>query len=180
MITSETFFDNVRLPADALFGEENRGWYYMTNALDLERVMIEPHSLYQRRVDALVGHIKEKRSELAADPVVSTRLAEAAVDGEVSRALALTNAIMVQNGVTPTMEGAMVKVWGSEARFRIDSIAMDLLGPEGGLRRENDAAPLGGKLEENYRGSSVHRFAGGTNDVLRRIIATRGLGLPRG
>ena len=180
IITSETFFDNVRLPADALFGELNRGWYYMTNALDLERVMIEPQSLYQRRVDALVEHIEEQRPELKDDPVVQIRLAEATVDSEVSRALAMTNAIMVQNGITPTMEGAMVKVWGSEARYRMDSLALDLLGPEGGLRRENEDAPAGGKLEENYRGSSVHRFAGGTNDVLRRIIATRGLGLPRG
>ena len=180
IVTSETFFDNVRIPADALFGEEHRGWYYMTNALDLERVMIEPHSLYRRRVDGLVAHLRESRPELAADPVVRTKLAEAAVDGEISRALALTNAIMVQNGVTPTMEGAMVKVWGSEARFRFDSLALDLLGPEGALRREHADAPLGGKLEENYRASPVHRFAGGTNDVLRRVIATRGLGLPRG
>ena len=180
IITSETFFDNVRLPADALFGELNRGWYYMTNALDLERVMIEPQSLYQRRVDALVQHIEDNRPELKDDIVVRTRLAEATVDSEVSRALAMTNAIIVQNGITPTMEGAMVKVWGAEARYRMDSLALDLLGPEGGLRRENEDAPVGGKLEENYRGSSVHRFAGGTNDVLRRIIASRGLGLPRG
>ena len=180
IITSETFFDNVRLPADALFGEENRGWHYMTNALDLERVMIEPQSLYTRRVDALLDHIREDRPELAADPVVRTKIAEAACDGEISRALALTNAVMVQNGITPTMEGAMVKVWGSEARYRFDSLAMDLLGQPAALRREVEDAPLAGKLEENYRGSSVHRFAGGTNDVLRRIIATRGLGLPRG
>lgn len=179
-LTSETFFDNVRIPADALFGEENRGWYYMTNALDLERVMIEPQSLYQRRLDGLIKHINDQRPDLAVDPVLRTKLAEASVDSEVSRALALTNAIMVQNGITPTMEGAMVKVWGSETRARFDSLGMDLLGPEGGLRRDNESAPLGGKLEENYRGSSVHRFAGGTNDVLRRIIATRGLGLPRG
>ena len=117
IITSETFFDNVRLPADTLFGELNRGWYYMSNALDLERVMIEPQSLYQRRVDALVSHIEDNRPELMDDPVVRTRLAEATVDSQVSRALAMTNAIMVQNGITPTMEGAMVKVWGSEARY---------------------------------------------------------------
>jgi alkylation response protein AidB-like acyl-CoA dehydrogenase len=180
MITSETFFEDVRIPADALFGEENRGWYYMTNALDLERVMIEPYSLYQRRVDNIVGHLKAQRPDLLGNPVVRTKMAEAAVDGEISRALAMTNAIMVQNGITPTMEGAMVKAWGSEARYRIDSLGMDLLGNEAVLQRDSPDAPLRGVIEEEYRGSSVHRFAGGTNDVLRRIIATRGLGLPRG
>ena len=180
MITSETFFEDVHIPADALFGEENRGWYYMTNALDLERVMIEPYSLYQRRVDNIVGHLKEQRPDLLGDPVVRTKMAEATVDGEISRALAMTNAIMVQNGITPTMEGAMVKAWGSEARYRIDSLGMDLLGNEAVLQRDSPDAPLRGVIEEEYRGSSVHRFAGGTNDVLRRVIATRGLGLPRG
>ena len=180
IITSETFFENVRLPADALFGEENRGWYYMTNALDLERVMIEPYSLFQRRVDTFIDHVKSERPDLVDDPVVRTKVGEAVLDGEISRALATTNATLVEHGITPTMEGAMVKIWGSEARYRMDSMAMDLLGNPAVLQREYEGAPMGGKIEEEYRASSVHRFAGGTNDVLRRVIATRGLGLPRG
>lgn len=180
IVTSETFLEDVRIPADALFGEENRGWYYMANALDLERVMIAPYGIIARLLESLVEYIRTERPKLHDDPVVCTRLAEAALDVEINRALSTTNATMFHNGITPTMEGAMAKVFSSEARFRLASLGMELLGNSGGLRRESETAPLDGRFEEEYRESSVHRFAGGTNDVLRRIIATRGLGLPRG
>ena len=75
----------------------------------------------------------------------------------------------------------MIKVWGSEARFRLSSLALDIIGARAVLRAENgESAPLTGKFEEDYFVSPRWRFTGGTNDVQRRIIATRGLGLPRG
>lgn len=74
----------------------------------------------------------------------------------------------------------MVKVWGSETRYRISALALDLMGNEAILQQGSGDPPLDATFEEAYRRSPVDRFAGGTNDVQRRIIATRGLGLPRG
>ena len=152
----------------------------MANALDLERVMIAPYGMLARLHERLVEYVGTERAELRDDPVVRTRLAESALEVEVNRALSTTNATMFHNGITPTMEGAVAKIYSSEARFRLASLVLELLGSSGGLRRETEEAPLDGRLEEEYRESSMHRFAGGTNDVLRRIIATRGLGLPSG
>jgi alkylation response protein AidB-like acyl-CoA dehydrogenase len=180
VVTSETFFEDVRIPVDSLFGDENRGWYYMANALDLERVMIAPYGIVQRLLEQLVEYIRGERPDLLDDPVVRTRVAEAELEVEINRALSTTNATMFHNGVTPTMEGAMAKVWSSDARHRLASLAMDLLGQAGGLKEAATGAPVLGRFEEEYRESPVHRFAGGTNDILRRVIATRGLGLPRG
>ena len=75
----------------------------------------------------------------------------------------------------------MAKVWSSDAKERVTSVAMDLLGAEGALQASGgDAAPLDGDLQERWLGVPAVRFGGGTNDVQRQIIATRGLSLPRG
>ncbi len=74
----------------------------------------------------------------------------------------------------------MVKVWGSELRYRMANLAMDLLGRSGALTSDSgDRAPAAGRMEHTYRLSPIFRFGGGTNEIQRDIIATRGLGLPR-
>lgn len=178
--TNETFYEDVRIPLNALVGEENRGWYTVAHALDLERVVIGPWRPLQRLLDDLTSHLREHRAELLAEPYVRTKLAEAKLDVEVARALATTNAALIDRGIVPTMEASMTKVWASDATARLTNLAMDLLGRAGGLQRESDdRAPLEGTFEEGWRGAPVSRFGGGTNDIQRRIIATRGLGLPR-
>ena len=178
--TNQTFYDDVRVPRDALVGEENRGWYIVTHALDHERVALAPTGALGRSFDSLIEHLKEQRPELLKDPAVRLRLAEVKVDLHVQRALATKNGAIIASGGTPTMEASMAKVWSSELRYRMHSMAMDLLGRYGGLTRESrDLAPLGGRLQSTYRVSPILRFGGGTNEVQRSIIAQRGLGLPR-
>jgi alkylation response protein AidB-like acyl-CoA dehydrogenase len=179
--TNETFYENVRVPASALVGEENRGWYIVAHALDHERVGLAPVSGLAHSFDLLVDYLRVCRPALLQDARVRGRLAELKVDLHMHRALITENASIIAARRTPTMEASMAKVWSSELRYRLNSLAMDLLGRAGALSRESgDAAPLGGRLEAAYRGSPVLRFGGGTNEVQRNIIAQRGLGLPRG
>ena len=75
----------------------------------------------------------------------------------------------------------MTKVWSTDMKERVSNLAMDLLGWEGALHVSNgDIAPARGDFEGRWRLSPSTRFGGGTNDVQRQIIATRGLSLPRG
>jgi alkylation response protein AidB-like acyl-CoA dehydrogenase len=179
--TNETFWEDVRIPADSLVGELDRGWYQASNALDLERVVLGAStSRLRRSLEQFVDHLKTERPELIDDSYVRTTVAEAKVDVEMARALSLTCAALVDTGMTPTMEGSMSKVWSSETAERMYSQFMEILGPAGVLDREEAEAPLEGALERGWLGSPVSRFGGGTNDIQRRIIATRGLGLPRG
>ena len=180
MRTNQTFYDNVRVSSDALIGEENRGWYVLTHALDHERVALAPTGGLGRNFDSLIEHLREQRPELLQDRAVRLRLAEMKLDLHTQRALAAKNGSIIANGGTPTMEASMAKVWSSELRYRMHSLAMDLLGRYGALTREsNEVAPMGGRLESSYRMSPILRFGGGTNEVQRSIIAQRGLGLPR-
>ena len=86
MRTNETFWEDVRVPADALVGEEDRGWYMATNALDLERVMSSNAAPVLRTYDDIVRYIIERRPELKQDSYTRAAIAEAKMDVEIARA----------------------------------------------------------------------------------------------
>ena len=178
--TNEVFFEDVRIPADALIGEENKGWYTIANALDFERVSLAPTGQLARQFDRTLEYLKKERPEQIEDRGTRQRLADLKIDLHVLRALNLVNASIIANHETPTMEASMTKVWSSELRYRLSSMNMDLLGRYGALRSDDDGlTPVGGQNEQTYRSSPILRFGGGTNEVQRNIIAHRGLGLPR-
>jgi alkylation response protein AidB-like acyl-CoA dehydrogenase len=74
----------------------------------------------------------------------------------------------------------MSKVWTSELRERITGTGLRLMGEWGQLRAGSRDAPLGGSLEQVYRWTPMMKIGGGVNEVQRDIVASRGLGLPRG
>ena len=133
----------------------------------------------ERMVQDFIAYLASERTDLLDDPATRMAVAEASMRVEVGRALATNNAAMVHNDLVPTMEAAMAKVWKGDSSERIHDAFMDVLGRSGGLHESNEDAPLGGLLEAAWRSDPPHRFAGGTNDIQRRVIATRGLQLPR-
>jgi len=178
--TTETFYDDVHVGADALVGEENRGWPIIMHALNHERVGLAATGALARLYDQLVEYLREERPEKLEDPVVRARLAELQLDLREHRVLALRNAWIISKGGTPIAEASMAKVSGTELRTRLASAAMELLGRYGGLSAEaGERAPFEGRAEFNFRLSPIFRFGGGTNEVQRDIIAAAGLGLPR-
>lgn len=178
--TNEVFFDQVRVSADSLIGEENGGWRIAANALDHERVSIGGYAELARSFELLLSHLREDRPELLEEPQVRVHLAELMVELHTVRALTLTNAAIIARGETPAMQASMVKIASSEFRYHLGSAAMDILGRAGALSKgSGDAAPADGLFDSMYRRSPILRFGGGANEIQRSIIAQRGLGLPR-
>ena len=181
-LTSEVFLDDVRVPHRHLIGEENRGWYHNTHALDIERINIGAYFSYKRFLDAVVAYAKETTIDgrrLADDPIVRLRLGELAVDLETLRHLSNKNAWMVNDGQVSSMIASMAKVWSTEFYYRMTSTVLQLMGPFGRLQKGSKWAMLDGEVEVGYRNSPPARFGAGANEVQRDIIARRGLGLPR-
>ena len=85
---------------------------------------------------------------------------------------------LLESGVIPTVEVSVEKIFTSELRQRIADLALDLLGPDGLLAYRSEEAPQDGKFERLYRVAPLMRFGGGTNEVLRDVIAQRGHGMP--
>ncbi|MEE3327403.1 MAG: acyl-CoA dehydrogenase family protein [Myxococcota bacterium] len=178
--TNETFYDNVRVDRGQLVGEVNQGWPIIMHALNHERVALASTGALARIYDQLVAYFRASRPDQLADPQVRRRLAELELDLREHRSLALKNAWMISRGDTPIVEASMAKVSGTELRTRMASVAMDLMGRRGGLSAESgERAPFEGRAEFNFRLSPIFRFGGGTNEVMRDIIAAAGLGLSR-
>ncbi len=180
--TNETFFDDVRVPRKNLVGELNQGWYYITAALDFERVAIGPSGQMRRLLEKMVEYVKETQYQgqvLSKHPVVRQQLAGLANDLKVNRLFSLKCAWMVDQGVIPNKEAQMVKVFSTELRTKLADVGMQIMGLYGQLKTGSKWAPLAGEIEHFYRAAPFLRFGGGTNEVLRDIVARRGLGLPR-
>ncbi|CAI8031158.1 Putative acyl-CoA dehydrogenase FadE17 [Geodia barretti] len=113
-------------------------------------------------------------------PWVRSLMADRYIECEVARLIAYNVAYMQGQGLVPTREASMSKVFGSETVRRVTEAAMDVLGLYGTLGREEKWAPLRGRVQEHWMLSFSGTIAAGTSEVQRNIIASRGLGLPRG
>jgi len=85
---------------------------------------------------------------------------------------------MIETRETVRHESALAKVMADELGQKLTAFAMDLLGPFAPLTEASRWAPLRGTIQHAYLTSLGHTIAGGTSEILRTTVATRGLGLP--
>ena len=180
LTTYETFYDNVRIPAENLVGPLNGGWTIIMHALNHERVGLSPTSNLARNYDVLVDYLREHAPERLKDPVVRMRLAELKVELARHRALAIQNAVTISKGEISPGEASMTKISGSELRYRMSTLAMDVVGRDAAVvNPDGMSATDVTRLQSNFLASPILRFGGGTNEVQRSIIASRHLGMAR-
>ena len=180
---NQVIFDNVRVPRRNVVGEENRGWYVAVTLLDFERSGIDYSAMARRLLDEMREYATEtssNRQPLIQTPWVRNLLADRYIECEVARLMAYNVAYMQGEGLVPNKEASMSKVFGSETLQRTTTAAMEILGLYGALSRDDKWAPLKGRIQEHWMISFSHKIAAGTSEVQRNIIASRGLGLPRG
>jgi alkylation response protein AidB-like acyl-CoA dehydrogenase len=175
---NEVFFEDVRIPADQVVGEVNRGWYHLAVALDFERSGIGAFAGGRRSVERLVKVAKRDPALLARRPSVRYELADRTVDVNVGTFLSYRVATMQARGLVPNHEASASKLFGSEMGQRIAQTGMHLLGTAGQLREGSRGEVV--DLATGYLSSVSGTIAAGTSEIQRGIIATRGLGLPRG
>jgi alkylation response protein AidB-like acyl-CoA dehydrogenase len=176
---SEVFFDDVRIPKESLVGELNRGWYQVAVALDFERSGIQTYAGVRRILERLVAFVRGASPEVTRNPQVRLRLADRAVELEVGTFMAYRVAWMQSRGLIPNYEASISKVYGSELAQRVALTGSQLVGIYGGLWPGTARAPLGGRLARSYVSAVGTTIAAGTSEIMRNIIAQRGLGLPR-
>lgn len=179
---NEVFFDDVRVPKKYVVGEVNKGFYYVMLALQFERMMIGAGS-FQRVLDELVQFAKEtvrNGRPLSEDPRVRKALAAIAVEIEVFLTLYWQLAWMQDRGEVPELEASALKLLFTELSVKLANTAVDLLGPYGLLDKGSKWAPFGGRVGMGYLDSISGPIGAGTSEIQKTILATRGLGLPRG
>jgi alkylation response protein AidB-like acyl-CoA dehydrogenase len=170
---NEVFFEDVRVPVKNRVGDENRGWYVGTTTLDFERSSIGSAVGVRKQLERLLVQAKDPKSTVSFDHRVSVRheFVERWIECEVAKMLSYRVVNMQVRGLIPNHESSMCKLFSSELSQRIANLNMHLNGMHG---NERAGAAMG------YMQAVSSTIAGGTSEVQKGIIATRGLGLPRG
>lgn len=173
---NEVFFDNVRIPASQRVGEENRGWYTLAVALDFERSSIGSTSGARRSLDDFVGLVHDGRATL--NGATRGRLVDSIISAQVLRFIGYRIAAQQEKtGTAPTLLAQMAKLCAMELNQRVTSMTMQVLGMDSQAHRPGAVAE---SYTQSYLRSVANTIEGGTSEIQRNVIATRGLGLPRG
>ena len=179
----EVFLDAVRVPCDYLLGAENEGFTQLLKGLDTDRFWGRFYKApaMRRILGELVdyaNHTSVGGVPLARDPTIRRRLAQVATDIAALRMLFYRSGWMIERGIPVTAESPLGKVMADETGQKLMTLGMEMLGRYGLLQEGSRWARLGGRLQHLYQTSWSHTIAGGTSEILRTTVATRGLRLP--
>lgn len=166
--TYEIFFDNVRVPADRLVGEPNRGWDYMLSGLQLERLMTTAaySGAAQNVVDQAVAYASERKQfgkPIGNFQSIAHMLADMQTEVEASRLLLWQAAWQLNNGKDALKALSMAKLFGSETYVKAANNGMQIMGGYGYIMEFD--------MQRHYRDARSTTITAGTSQMQRNIIA---------
>jgi alkylation response protein AidB-like acyl-CoA dehydrogenase len=176
---NEVFLTDVRLPADALVGEVNRGWSLAKVTLGNERVSLSGGgALWGSGPSAgdLLDLVRANGG--VSEPHRRQQLAQLHIVAEILRLIRLRSVTAAIKGEPPGPEASVRKLIADEHGQEIMGLAKELAGTDGLL---TDGGPLGTEAAVWHYGYLFARaltIGGGTTQVQRNILAERVLGLP--
>jgi alkylation response protein AidB-like acyl-CoA dehydrogenase len=183
---NEVFLDEVRVPARNIIGDENRGWYVNATTMDFERSGIARIARLRRVLDHCVEALRDGREAgRPAGAGVRHRLADLAAAVEVSANLAYRVVSMQSSGQVPNYEVSITKLLASETSQALHNLGVNHAGLPGLLAAPEESEEAGdwrggGQWGPAYIAVIPDTIAQGSSEIQRNVIATRGLGLPRG
>ncbi|GAA4663486.1 acyl-CoA dehydrogenase family protein [Gordonia humi] len=173
---NEVFFDGVRVPASAVIGEVDNGWTVANSSLAHERTGVAAMaSELQLNVGRLVDLARPRFGESSVRREVGRIATHATVVDLMSRR-AQSRMLAGQTEIT---DAPTVKIFFSDTNLAMTEAGMRLEGADGIATEGDTAAVDDGWWQDAYLYARAWTIAGGTNEVLKNVIAERGLGLPR-
>jgi alkylation response protein AidB-like acyl-CoA dehydrogenase len=180
---NEVFFDAVDVPASAMIGTQGQGWAIANATLAHERTGVGAAVVKLRlAVEGLVG--LASRITLNGRPAIESdlvrdRIGHFTAEVEALSALTYANLTRWLRGTERMHDGAMAKLMFSELNLEMARYAVEL-GGEAGVLVEGDVDALdGGRWQDEWLYARAYTIAGGSSEIMRNLIAERGLALPR-
>jgi alkylation response protein AidB-like acyl-CoA dehydrogenase len=176
---NEVFLTDVRLPADAVVGEVNRGWELAKVTLGNERVSLSSGGALWGMGPTGADLVELVRSRGGTtDAVLRQRIAQLHTTEELLRLIRLRTVSAVVRGQSPGPEASIRKVLADEHGQAIMALAKDLAGTGALLTTEGPLGAPADMWHHGYLFAPALTIGGGTGDVQRNILAERVLGLP--
>ena len=171
--TATLYFDNCRIPADNLMGEENKGFLAIMNNFNYERYMMSAQMLgmAKRCFEECVQYSQERQTfgkNLIEHQVIRHKLADMSAKIDAMDAYLNQVAQLMNDGEMPVAEISKIKFYCSECIESIASEAMQIFGGAGYLR--------GNAVERIYREVKVMAIGGGSKEIMKDLTVKQ-LGL---
>ena len=186
VMTTATYYTDVRVPKENVIGEINGGWKLITMQLNHERVGLAALSgLTERLLDDVTTWCRVTPSGTGNDqkmidvPWVQADLAKSHALLDAIRLMTWKLAKAVSDNTLGPAEASGVKVFGTEKAVEVYRTLQGILGPVSHLREGSDGAVIHGEVERAARAAQINTFGGGVNEIQRELVATAGLGLVR-
>jgi alkylation response protein AidB-like acyl-CoA dehydrogenase len=180
---NEVFFDNVRIPKTTMVGGLNKGFYQIAQQLDYERSGVERLMTNYPLLEDIIKYVKETKhfdQPISKEINIRQSVADLVVSFEAGRLLTYRVAWIMDQGKLPTTEAALAKAFSTSFEQQLAQVATQIPGLYGTLREGSKGVPTAFRdaPTESHIFSPAYTIQGGTNEILRNIIAGRGLGLP--
>jgi alkylation response protein AidB-like acyl-CoA dehydrogenase len=179
---NEVFFDDVRVEKRFMVGQENDGFKQIMAQMDYERSgverLLQNYPIYKR----LLEYVKQMDKKGAGEGFYSwvrDSMAQLETEFQIGRLLVYHTAWTVDQGRKPSKEAALAKAYCNQYEQRLNDLATRILGPSSLLREGTPWAAFDGELAECYLWSPSYTLQGGSVEVLKNIVAQRGLNMPR-
>ena len=174
--TTEVFFDDLQIPADSLIGEEGRGFRYILDGMNAERVLIASECIGDARwfIDRASGYATERHvfgRPIGQNQGIQFPIAQAYAATEAAAAMCRCAAELFESGEPCGAEANMAKLLASEAAWQSADMCMQTHGGFA-FAEEYD-------IERKFRETRLYRIAPISNNLVLSYIAEHVLGLPR-
>jgi len=171
--TCELFFDNVSIPAENLLGEENQGFIYLMQELPWERlqIAISGIALSQAAIDWTMDYVKERKTfgrTVASFQTTRFKLAELQTQAQVAQVFVDRCIELMLKGELDTATASMAKYWVSDLQCQIVDDCVQMHGGYGYMWEY--------PIARAWADSRVQRIYGGTNEIMKEVVA-RSIGL---
>jgi alkylation response protein AidB-like acyl-CoA dehydrogenase len=173
---NEVFLDGVRVPVDAVIGQVNDGWRVANSSLAHERTGVAAMSVdLGATFDDLVDLARPRLD----DPAVRREVGRMATHVEVTSLMSKMAQSAMLAGRVDIADAPLTKIFFSETNLATTELGMRLQGDAAVIAEGDDAAVADGWWQDAYLYARAYTIAGGANEVLKNVVAERGLRMPR-
>lgn len=180
--TNVSYYDNIRVPADRILGEVDKGWNIITAQLNHERVALAAMTVIaSKQFKRVVSHLRDLTTEKGgplSNPVTRKKVGELYARLETMEVLNLRTAVQTEKGTLDVALASGAKVTNILALIEVLRECLALVDEDALVKHGSPDAIFLGDLERDYRNGQISTVGGGVLEVMRCMVASFGLGMP--